>query len=505
MIRIASESPTIKVKSDQTGVESVQIGSLNIPTDRYGKLFVNYRGPGQTFPYISAIDVLTGNYDKTQINGKWLLIGTSAAGLMDLRAMPFDNAYPGVEAHASVIDNLLVGDTLSKPAWIDSLDLFLVILVFLFSYLSFNKLHTFWLTVTALLSFIGLYLLIDYMLFVEGLILNILLPFATLIFTLIFSTLSNYFFETRQKNLVKSKLASKVSPSVMGEILKNETEGIMQGQTREITVFFSDLRNFTHLSEAMPNPQTLINFLNEYTTVMTDIIVKQQGTVDKFIGDAIMAYWNAPVSVDRHADRAVSTSLQQLKALQQLNQQILNNPEFASVKELCQQEQIEPIRIGIGLNSGEAVVGEMGSAGRSDYTIIGDTVNLGSRLESLCKFYGSSLNISEYTKQQLQDDYIFQFLDRVTVKGKSRPVDIWQVHDFGTAKGEQQAYLNQYHHAIELYQQADFNQALALFEELQAATIEKNNKINQIYINRCLHYIENGAADFNGVYEHTSK
>lgn len=505
MLRIGLNSPTIKIRSSETGVDSIQVADVNIPTDRYGALFVNYRGPGHSFPYISAIDILNGAYDPLLIKQKWVLIGTSATGLLDLRAMPFDNVYPGVEVHANVIDNILVGDFLSQPAWIDAVDLALLLAVFLISYLIFNQLTVFWLVLASISSFSLLYVFLDYMLFSEGLILNILLPFTALLLAILLSTLSSYFFETRQKNLVKSKLASKVSPSVMSEILKNESLDIMQGQTREITVFFSDLRDFTRLSECIPDPQTLIDFLNEYMTEMTDIIVKRKATVDKFIGDAIMAYWNAPISLQNHADLAVTASLEQLQAIPALNQRIKQNPKFEAVARFCESHNMEPIQIGIGLNTGEAVVGEMGSAGRSDYTVIGDTVNLGSRLESLCKYYGSTLNISEHTKQQLQQDYIFRFLDRVTVKGKIQPVDIWQVHGFGQAEGRLKAELDGYHQAIEFYQKADFNEALKHFTELATWPDKSNTNIYAIYIERCTDYIELQPAKFNVVYEHTTK
>ena len=505
MLRIGLNSPTIKVISSETGVDAIQLADVNIPTDRHAQLFLNYRGPGHSFPYVSAVDILNGTYEPQLIKNKWVLIGTSASGLLDLRSMPFDNVYPGVEAHATVIDNILVGDLLSKPTWIDAVDLTLLITLFLISYLVFNQLKAFWLVIAFVSSLSLLFFFLNYMLFKEGLILNILLPFMALISAMFLSTLASYFFETRQKNLIKNKLASKVSPSVMSEILKNESQDIMQGQTREITVFFSDLRDFTRLSETMPNPQTLIDFLNEYVTEMTNIIVKHQATVDKFIGDAIMAYWNAPLSVANHADLAVTASLEQLKALPDLNRRIKENPKFDAVTQLCKINQIEPIQIGIGLNTGDAVVGEMGSSGRSDYTIIGDTVNLGSRLESLCKFYGSTLNISEYTKQQLQQPYILRFLDRVTVKGKAQPVDIWQVHDFGEAQGALKTELDDYHHAIKLYQEAKFTEALECFTTLESLPDKTNTKIYGIYIARCTQYIECAPQNFNAVYEHTSK
>jgi len=216
----------------------------------------------------------------------------------------------------------------------------------------------------------------------------------------------------------------------MDALLHDPENSAFKATQREVTVFFSDVRNFTNISEAMPNAQTLIEFMNDYMNPMTDIIMKNHGTVDKYIGDAIMAYWNAPASVKNHADFALKSTLEQLHALSELNKTIKSNPKYINVVEMSEKNNAEPLDIGIGLNTGIAIVGEMGSSSRSDYTVIGDPINLGARLESLCKYYNSKCNISNFTKEQLKENYIFRFLDLVTVKGKKEPIEIWQVHDW---------------------------------------------------------------------------
>lgn len=504
MLRIALNSPKIQINYDENGIDNIQIADLKIPTNRHGQLFINYRGGAKSFQYISAIDVLKQNYNPKDIAGKWVLIGTSATGILDLRATPFDNSYPGVEVHANVIDNIISGDFLAKPNWIEALDLIIIMGLFIFAYLAFNLLSAFWLAVTSIGIFYALYWFIDNMLFSQGLVLNILFPLLALSLALVLSTLSNYFFETRQKNLVKTKLANKVSPAVMSELLKNPTQNIMQGHTREITVFFSDLRNFTAISEAIDNPQTLIKFLNLYTEQMTQVITDYHGTVDKFIGDAIMAYWNAPNEIHNHADLAVNASLEQLALCQQLNQSILQKTEFSALKQWCKQKQIQPIEIGIGINTGSAVIGEMGGKGRSDYTVIGDTVNLGARLESLCKYYGAALIISDYSKQSLSAEYTFQFLDKVTVKGKEKAVNLWQIHQAGEPSKNLKKELDDYHKAIQLYQQQQFEQAQHWFEKTSQQN-PTNPKIYQIYIERCQQYRKQKPENFDGTFKHTSK
>ncbi len=274
------------------------------------------------------------------------------------------------------------------------------------------------------------------------------------------------------------------------------------------------LEVFTNISEAMGDAKSLIKFMNEIMEPMTGIIIDEKGTVDKYIGDAIMAYWNAPIDVQNHADRAVCASLRQLHKLKSLNEELRQNPEFEKVTKMSDKNNVPIVDIGIGLNSGLAIVGEMGSSIRSDYTVIGDTINLGSRLESLCKYYNSRLNISNFTKSQLKGDYIYRYLDLVTVKGKSEPIEIWQIHDFDrdekepifySSKEELLQELKRYHEAIELYKSQKFADALLIFKELNNLEHKSNLKICDIYIERCEHYIEMPPKNFNGVFVHTTK
>lgn len=503
MLRVKLESPILKIVHSDEGIESIALAEHNIPTDRYGQLFVNYRGPSKTFPYISAIDVINNRYDPEDIKDRWVLIGTSATGLLDLRAMPFDTVYPGVEAHATVIDNVLKGDLIAKPLWIDAANLVLIMTLFIVSYLGFKSLKALWIPLAAIFGFGLLFLFFYYMLFSQGIIFNLLFPLLSFFLALLLSILTSYFFENKQKKLIKNKLSSKVSPSVMDAILENESDNIMRGQAREITIFFSDLRNFTQLSEMMGEPQLLIDFLNRYTTPMTEIIVENQGTVDKFIGDAIMAYWNAPAKVNNHADLALKASIEQLQLVKKLNKNLERDSRFHALLADCKTEGIQPLEIGIGLNTGEAIVGEMGSAGRSDYTVIGETVNLGARLEDLCKFYSAPLIISDHTKSRLQEPYCLRLLDLITVKGSRQSIKIWQVHGSGLPEGPIKDELDQYHQAVKLYQQADFQSALVEFTRLNQAKNNANTKLYTLYIERCLEALKSPPKDFHGIFNHS--
>ncbi|QKF82378.1 CHASE2 domain-containing protein [Halarcobacter ebronensis] len=492
IMRVITQTQRVIINYDEFGVESIKLNNITIPTDRYGRLLLNFRGGEKTFKYYSAKDVLNGKISKKELEGKIAIIGTSAAGLLDLRATPFDSVYPGVEVHANVIDNILEGDFLSKPSWVDGVNIWLIFLLSIVTVL-FITFTPFWLNPIISLTLLGGTLFGLYQaMFKYGLILNIFFPVITIVLGTILVTLVDYFYEIKKEEAIKKKFASKVSKSVMDNLLKNIDSNEFQAMEKEVTIFFSDVRGFTNISEQMGNAKELIQYLNEYMEPMSNIITKYEGTIDKYIGDAIMAYWNAPANVVNHQDKAVQAALAQLRELETLNKKL-------------SEANLPLIDIGIGINTGLAIVGEMGSIGRSDYTVIGDPINLGSRLESLCKYYNSRLNISNYTKEKLKDEYIFRFLDLVTVKGKKEPVEIWQVLEQGKPNKELKEELDCYQNAIDLYKNSKFSEALKLFRELEENENKTNKNIYNIYINRCEEYIKTPPENFNGVYKHKIK
>ncbi|WP_041666804.1 CHASE2 domain-containing protein [Sulfuricurvum kujiense] len=514
MIRIMLNERKITLEYDDRGVNRIMVGDRVIPTDFYARMMVNYRGSAKSYRYISAADVYNKKIDPSLIEGKIVLLGTSAAGLLDLRSTPFDSAYPGVEVHANVMDNIINQTFIAQPIWAVGVDIVTILVVpfLIFAILLLpGAMASFAAFIALNAGIIGGHY---YLMMREGIVLNTLIPLLAMIALFLAGQVINYFLENKQKEMIKGKFARKVSPAVMNDILSSTTEDILAGTEREITIFFSDMRNFTNISEVLGNPKGLIRFMNAYMEPMTEIIIKSGGTVDKFIGDAIMAYWNAPLAIENHADKAVGAALEQLHGLDKLNSALKKNPDFAKVAEMSDKKGLPIVDIGIGVNTGTAIVGEMGTRGRSDYTVIGDTINLGSRLESLCKYYNSRLNISGFTKQALKGEYIFRFLDLVTVKGKSEPVEIWQIHDFDrrmkhtlypVSKEELDQELKRYHEAIELYKTGLFAEALALFKEVESWENKTNRSIYKIYIDRCEHYIQNPPESFNGVFVHTTK
>lgn len=489
MIRAATGANRVVVDYDVSGVYQVSFDEFKIPTDRFGRMFINYRGGQKSFKYISAKDIFYNTFDKADISGKFVLLGTSANGIFDLRTTPFESVFPGVEVHANIIDNIITGDFIHKPSYADGLNILIIItlsfsIVLLTTFLSFYfKIFSFFIA-----SF-GYLFACYYALFTHGIIINIVFGILSIILSFMTALIFDYFYNIKSEKAIKEKFASKVSKSVMEDILKHQDNHSLNIKNKEVTIFFSDIRGFTQISEKL-DATALIGLLNRYMQPMSEIIIKYQGTIDKFIGDAVMAYWNAPLDIKDHADKAVTASLEQLNALNLLNDEL-------------KKDGLPTIKIGIGLNTGNVVVGEMGCEIRSDYTVIGDAINLGSRVESLCKFYGSNLSITNFTKDKLTDRYIFRFLDAVKVKGKNEPVEIYQVLGLGDAVGELKDELDRYHEAIKIYQNADFKGALAIFNELKNSS--KDNHIYALYAQRCADFIANPPENFNGVYEHTTK
>ena len=479
ILRLVYGTNKISIDYTEAGIADITLGNISIPTDRFARLSINYYGRAKVFKYISAVDIYENKFDKKAIAGKIVLIGTSAGGLLDLRATPYESTYPGVEIHATVIENVLKGDFISHPSWIEGANISIIFIALLVMFLLF---FYFGALVSAVLSTIAIsvFIYISYYIFIsEGIIINVIYPLGSLILLYMILSSLRYIFESQQKELVKAKFAKKVSASVAEELIRQGDKDILEVHEREVTIFFSDIRGFTSISEELSDPKILINYLNLYMTPMTDIITKNKGTVDKFIGDAIMAYWNAPLDVKQHTDKALESALKQIKELKNLNG-------------VLQEKKLPNIDIGIGINSGLVVVGEMGSYGRSDYTIIGDNVNLASRLEGLNKVYGTNIIISEFTKEKLTQKYFLRYLDRVRVKGKQKPVRIYEV------LLEEDEMAQKYSIAQEKYIHAEFHEAQVLFEELYAF---KEIKLYALYIERCKYYIEEGIKDFDGVFE----
>jgi len=489
MYRLALNTKKVILSYDQVGIDTVQIGHNSIPTDRFGKMYINFHGPAKSYKYISATDVYHNNIHQDNIKNKFIFLGTSAYGLMDLRSTPLDSVIPGVEIHANMLDNLLNHDMLHKPNWSEIANLSIIIFTSFIVLFILSRFNILTLTILFIIILIGIFSFNYYMLFYQHIILNSIFPLIALFLSLISLLAINYIFEFRQKEIVKQSFSKKVSKQVMDDLLKNPNSRDLSSKEVETTIYFSDIRSFTSISEKLASPKRITDFLNFYMNIMVKAIEANKGTIDKFIGDAIMAYWNAPIEIDKHADKAVTSALIQIKQRDQINKIINKNFGF-------------DVDYGIGINTGNVVVGEIGSKGRSDYTIIGDAVNLASRLEGLCKPYKVRLVISEFTKELLEEEYIIQFLDKVRVKGKHEPVKIYEVIALGKANKEKLLELQRYEEAHSFYHEAHFTQAQIIFEELY----KKYGKfLYNLYALRCEQLLKQNIKDFDGVFEFTTK
>jgi adenylate cyclase len=487
MLRAASGIRKVKVIGDDAGIRSIEFGEYSIPTDKVGRIIVNYRGKGRTFKYIAAQKILNNEFNPEDIAGKYILIGTSAVGLFDLRSMPFDSAYAGVEVHANVIDNVLTGDYLKKPADIIVYDIIIIWIITFFFLMVFSVINSWWIIPTGLIAVYALFEFFFHMLFTYGLVLNLLLPLVSYSVTLIIAIGIDYVIATRQKEQAKKMLGKKVSPAVMDYLLKHSADDLVASREVEATIFFSDIRSFTSISEKIGSPDKLIAMLNTYMTPMVESIIEAQGTIDKFIGDAIMAYWNAPIPVENHTDKALNSAVKQIEMLVDINKIV--TPEYDVT-----------IDIGIGIHTGNVTAGDMGAEGRSDYTIIGDNVNLASRLEGLTKQYGAQILISAEAKSRLKDDYKIRKMDLVEVKGKNEAVEIFEV--ICNNKNIDEKELQDYDKAITLFRNAEVNLASETFNALQE---KYPSKLYAFYQERCKYFIDNPDLEFTPVLKMTTK
>lgn len=488
IIRVASGLDMVDIVYDDRGVESIFLGDLQIPTDGHGQLFVNFVGKKNSYKYISALDIYHNRVSKEEIEGKIALLGTSAAGMLDLRATPFDTTIAGVEIHANVIDNIINDNFIQKPFFATSFDVFIIIVLAFLSAFLISFFSPWKSLFIAILIFFGFEYALFVMMFDYGLVLNLLFPFLTFLLSTLSIFFMNFLSASNQKEMIRDKFAKKVSPKVAEALIKNKNTDF-SADDKEVTIFFSDVRNFTTISEGFSSAHDLIDYLNSYMSPMSDIIIANDGTIDKYIGDAIMAYWNAPVDVDHHADQALKSALEQFRALEHLNISLA-------------EKSLPSIDIGIGIHTGEVVVGEMGSKDRSDYTIIGDSVNLCSRIEGLCKAYGVRLLISEDTLKKVTQNYKIREVDRVQVKGKEESVVIYEVIDFGFFDDKEMQRESKYKEALELYYKNQFLEAGVLFDELFT---EYNIKLFKIYANRCQKFLRENIELVGGVYRYDTK
>jgi adenylate cyclase len=471
---------------DTSGVRGVYLGGRSIPVGMDGSVQLNFYGPGGTIASYSAGRVMDKKIPPGTFKDKTVFIGVTELGIADLRSAPTDATLPGVELHATFVSNFLKTEFISRGVWAAVFEVsFILITPLLLIYLSKVRGRLIW-EATALLS--AIYLALDYFSFVR-----LRIPLYTVypLLSLFFGAATGQAYRTvviqRKARFVKKAFSSYLAPELVDVISKNPEILRLGGQKREITCMFSDIRGFTSISEIL-QPTELVNVLNESLGPCTDIILRHRGMLDKYMGDAIMALFNVPLDVDRHTDRAVSAACEMVLGLYALN-------------ESWKDRKWPRIDIGIGINRGDAVVGNMGTKARFDYTAIGDAVNLASRLEGLNKLYGTRIIISEFAKAALTGTFQMLPLDYVRVKGKKEPITIYGVFPEGDEM--YQALRGAFEETLKKYYARGFQEALAEFQRLDAGF---HCKLLEVYIERCFDFIVTPPpADWDGVTTMTTK
>ncbi|HEV2194101.1 MAG TPA: adenylate/guanylate cyclase domain-containing protein [Candidatus Acidoferrum sp.] len=492
---IGQEAQDTNLFYGPTGIWKISLGTKTaIFPDGRGQLLINYQGPWGTFPHTSIVDVLQRKFRPGTFQGKLVLIGATATGIGDLRATPFGGSnFPGVEIHANVIDNILNDRFLKRGATQALLD---VLLIFAFGiplgiWMALVSPRWMWFGAGLLLPLVA----VDYATFLRGWWLNFTLPAMTLTSNVVLVSLYRALFEEKEKRRVRSAFGQYLSPEVIRRLLVNPQ--LVEPKKTAITVMFSDIRGFTSISEKL-DAQELALFLNQYLSDMTSLVFDNHGTLDKYIGDAVMAFWGAPFEEPGHAAKACKTALKMMEHVREMQKK-------------WEAEGKPHLDIGIGLNTGMASVGNMGSALRYGYTALGDTVNLSSRLEGLNKDYGTHIIVNESTYEEAKDSgFVFRELDLIRVKGKLQPVTISEL--IGRS-GENSVYgtPEEVRRRLELFQSA---RALYCQRKWQTAQDAFQTILNQwtgdgpsrVYWKRCQEYLfEEPPAAWDGVFTMTHK
>jgi len=459
-----------------------------VPVLEDSRMLINFFAIPGGYEYISFSDVYSNQIDPTYFEGKIVLIGATAANLHDDVIVPIsDQAMPGVEVNANLVQSILTRDFLYYQDDVSAIGI-----TFLFALLAGIVLFRFRIHIATILIavFAMVYIIISIYTFNSGIIMNLLFPLLSMVLVYVALVVVFYLTEEKGRKWITSVFGKYVSPVVIDNLIKNPDKINLGGEKRNITIFFSDIRGFTPISEKL-EPEELVHLLNEYLSEMTNIITKDQGLVDKYMGDAIMAFWGAPLDLPNHAEVACSSSLEMMDKLRELQKK-------------WKKDGIPSFDIGIGLNSGDAIVGNMGSFTRFDYTAIGDNVNLASRLESLNKAYGTNILISHHTFKIVKDKFETRKLDAVKVKGKKKPILIYELLSLKDRLSmENLDFVKIYEESLELYFKKEWKQAIKSFNK---ALKLKEDKASIVFISRCQEFVKNPPSkDWDGVWEMKTK
>lgn len=486
LLRVATGGEAFAIRSNAAGIDGVVVARQLIQTQQDGTVWNNF-SPSDPGRFVSATDLLNDRVPPDRLAGHLVLVGTSAIGLEDFRPTPLGVPMAGVEIHAQVLENILNKSLLTRPnyaigmelVWIAAMSLLVIALA---------PILPARLLIVATLALVSGYLLFTYYLFVRnGQLIDPTMPvIATVVSAMLMSSV-NYIREEVQRRQIRSAFGQYVSPDLVAELADNPDRLKLGGERRELTLLFTDVRGFTTISEAFADdPAGLTQLMNRFLTVMSDAVMDHGGTIDKYMGDAVMAFWNAPVDEADHARLACTAALDMLARIERLNAELLQKGGGADVK-------VPEIDIGIGLNTGQCVVGNMGSDKRFDYSALGDAVNLASRLEGQTKAYAVSIIIGSQTESLVRHDFALLELDLIRVKGKTVPEQIYALLGpkalTGSAAFEKLTQANGQMHAQ--YRSSNWDSAIHALTELREAAKELGVDLEgycQVYSDRIQTY-----------------
>lgn len=455
-------------------LDGIKVGQRIIPTDERGAMLVPYQGPAKTFRYVSALDVLQRRLEPSALDGAIVLVGTSAPGLQDLRSTPVGATYPGVEVHANLLAGMLNHYVSYQPAYTLVINALLLLLLGIAMTVIFLRVGPGVATgvfVASTLLVLGLSQYLwqhQVVLPLSGLLLGLTSLF-------VFHAIYGFFTETLNKRHLAYLFGQYVPEELVDEMAKNPQQFSLAGQQKEMTVLFSDVRGFTTISTGM-DPTALSQLMNEFLTPLTQVIHQHKGTIDKYMGDAVMAFWNAPLDDPHHAEHAVLAGMEMIRVMRQMA------PDFKA-------RGLPELTVGVGINTGQMNVGNMGSEFRMAYTVLGDAVNLGSRLEGVTKEYGVDLIVGQNTKEATPN-LVYRELDRVQVKGRPLPVAIYE--PLGLRDGIDELTwraLQRFADALALYRKREWKEAEVVLMQLKAEY--PPHKVYDVYLERVRYFQQN--------------
>lgn len=507
-----------------------ELGNKKIPRYDRNSVLINFYGPSRTFNYIKLFDIID-DYElttkdeleyQTEINvweeylndpglrkkleNKIVLIGSTMPEDRDILAVSFsqgskkgDNTMYGVEFHANIIQNILWDDYLTAQSKESEIAIIALLTIFIFALTSFIRKIKIRIGILIEILNLAVIVLLIYSVYMIGVhlfinskfVISIVSPALTIVIAYISSTAYHFIMERQQNVLIKGMFSQYVSKSVVNELLADPGKLKLGGERKTITILFSDIAGFTTFAEKK-EPEELVSFINEFLNEMSEIIMVNDGTLDKYLGDAVMAFWGAPVAVEDHAYKACLTALQMQDKLAELRDKWSLSGET-------------PIHIRIGINSGEVIVGNIGGEKRFDYTVLGDDVNLASRLEGANKEYGSNIMISGSTYEFVKEKVLVRELDVIRVKGKTEPTTIYELISLSSDPKAIKAIdeMHEYFQGLELYRHKTFEAAMDYFKRCYEKLGDYPSKV---YLKRCEYYLQNPpASDWDGVFEFKTK